>query len=95
MGILQAVANVIDFDMTMLEAVSAPRFSATSNLIDVMNRIPSYVTNNLEGQGYEIARSALSFGIAAVHGIRIRDGKLDGGRPGSRRRFFVYKFDHE
>ena len=79
MGILQTVANVIDFDMTMLEAVSAPRFSATSNLIDVMNRIPSYVTNNLEGQGYEIARSALSFGIAAVHGIRIRDGKLDGG----------------
>ena len=79
MGILQAVANVIDFDMTMLEAVSAPRFSATSNLIDVMNRIPSYVTNNLEGQGYEIARSALSFGIAAVHGIRIRNGKLDGG----------------
>ena len=60
MGILQAVANVIDFDMTMLEAVSAPRFSATSNLIDVMNRIPSYVTNNLEGQGYKIARSALS-----------------------------------
>ena len=79
MGILQTVANVIDFKMNMLEAVSAPRFSATSNLIDVMNRIPSYVTNNLEGQGYEIARSALSFGIAAVHGIRVRDGKLDGG----------------
>ena len=79
MGILQTVANVIDFEMNMLEAVSAPRFSATSNLIDVMNRIPNYITNNLEGQGYEIARSALSFGIAAVHGIRIRDGKLDGG----------------
>jgi len=79
MGILQSVVNVIDFDMNMLEAVSAPRFSATSNLIDVMNRIPSYITNNLEGQGYEIARSALSFGIAAVHGIRIQDGKLDGG----------------
>ena len=79
MGILQSMVNVIDFDMNMLEAVSAPRFSATSNLIDVMNRIPSYITNNLEGQGYEIARSALSFGIAAVHGIRIQDGKLDGG----------------
>ena len=79
MGVLQAILNVIDHDMTMLEAVSAPRFSATSDLIDVMNRIPSYVTAPLEGQGYRVERSALTFGIAAVHGIRIIDGKLDGG----------------
>jgi len=79
MGILQAIVNIVDFDMTMLEAVSAPRFSATSNLIDVMNRIPSYITNNLEGQGYEISKSALTFGIGAVHGIRIKNGYMDGG----------------
>ncbi len=79
MGVLQAILNVIDHDMTMLEAVSAPRFSATSDLIDVMNRIPGYVTEPLETQGYRIARSALTFGIAAVHGIRIRDGVMDGG----------------
>ena len=79
MGVLQAILNVIDHDMNMLEAVSAPRFSSTSDLIDVMNRIPSYVTNHLEGQGYEIARSALTFGIGAVHGIRITDGVMDGG----------------
>lgn len=79
MGILQAIVNIIDFDMTMLEAVSAPRFSATSNLIDVMNRIPSYITYNLEGQGYEISKSALTFGIGAVHGIRIKNGHMDGG----------------
>ena len=65
--------------MNMLEAVSAPRFSSTSDLIDVMSRIPTYVTNHLEGQGYEIARSAMTFGIGAVHGIRVTDGVMDGG----------------
>jgi gamma-glutamyltranspeptidase / glutathione hydrolase len=79
MGVLQAILNVVDHDMNMLEAVSAPRFSSTSDIIDVMSRIPSYVTNHLEGQGYEIARSAQTFGIGAVHGIRINDGHMDGG----------------
>ncbi|TIP78805.1 MAG: gamma-glutamyltransferase, partial [Mesorhizobium sp.] len=39
MGVLQAILNVLDFDMSMIEAVSSPRFSATSNAIDVTNRI--------------------------------------------------------
>jgi gamma-glutamyltranspeptidase len=30
MGVLQVTLNVLDFDMTMPEAVSSPRFSATS-----------------------------------------------------------------
>ena len=63
----------------MLEAVSAPRFSSTSNIIDVTNRIPKYVTIELEKKDYEIVRSPLTFGIAAVHGIRIIDGEMDGG----------------
>jgi gamma-glutamyltranspeptidase/glutathione hydrolase len=79
MGVTQAILNVVDHKMTMLEAVSAPRFSSTSNAIDVMNRIPRYVTDELETDGYEVIRSPQSFGIAAVHGIRIQDGKLDGG----------------
>src|SRR5262249_31080500 len=53
MGVLQATLNVLDFGMTMTEAVSAPRFSATSNEIDVSNRIPHAVTRALEQQGYE------------------------------------------
>ena len=40
MGVLQVLLNVLDFGMTMVEAVSAPRFSATSNAIDLSNRIP-------------------------------------------------------
>lgn len=80
MGVLQALLNVLDHGMTMTEAVSAPRFSSTSDLIDVTNRIPRYVQRELEGMGYEVARNANTFGIAAVHGIRVTaDGGLDGG----------------
>ncbi|HET6182152.1 MAG TPA: gamma-glutamyltransferase [Acetobacteraceae bacterium] len=79
MGVLQAILNVIDFGMTMTEAVSAARFSATSNAIDVSNRIPRFVQRALEAEGYEVIRSPYTFGFAAVHGIRIVDGRLDGG----------------
>ena len=79
MGVLQALLNVLDFGMTMEQAVSAPRFSSTSNAIDITNRIPGYVVEPLQREGYEVIRSALNFGIAAVHGIRIVDGVMDGG----------------
>lgn len=80
MGVMQALINVLDFGMDMQCAVSAPRFSSTSNAIDITNRIPGYVVEPLEQEGYEVIRSALTFGIAAVHGIRIgSDGTMDGG----------------
>ncbi|MBV9522815.1 MAG: gamma-glutamyltransferase family protein, partial [Alphaproteobacteria bacterium] len=78
MGVLQAILNVIDFGMPILEAIAAPRFSATSEIIDVSNRIPTYVTKPLEAQGYRIARSYLSYTFAAVHGIKIDDGRWTG-----------------
>ncbi|TIW35807.1 MAG: gamma-glutamyltransferase, partial [Mesorhizobium sp.] len=78
MGVLQAILNVLDFDMSMIEAVSSPRFSATSNAIDVTNRIPRFVSKALEQRGYEVIRSPLSFGVAWINGIRIVDGLLDG-----------------
>ena len=79
MGVLQALLNALDFGMPMAEAVSAPRFSATSDAIDVTNRIPGYIVEPLEADGHQVVRSALTFGIAAVHGIRRRDGRLEGG----------------
>jgi gamma-glutamyltranspeptidase/glutathione hydrolase len=79
MGVLQAIVNVLDFDMSMGEAVSAPRFSATSNAIDITNRIPGYLVEPLANDGYEVIRSAMSFGIGAVHGIRIDNGIPSGG----------------
>jgi gamma-glutamyltranspeptidase / glutathione hydrolase len=78
-GVLQVLLNAFDFGMTMTEAVSAPRFSATSNAIDVSNRIPRGVQRELEAMGYEVIRSPWSFAAAAVHAIRVHPDGLDGG----------------
>jgi gamma-glutamyltranspeptidase / glutathione hydrolase len=79
MGVLQVLLNALDFEMTMVEAVSAPRFSATSDAIDIANRIPWGVQRGLEALGYEVVRSPYTFGFAAVHAIRVHDDGLDGG----------------
>ena len=86
MGVVQSILNVMEFDMSMLEAVSAPRFTANSNAVDVSNRIPRFVTDELERRGYPVVRSPFSYGFGGVHGIRIQNGKWDGaadpGRDG-------------
>ena len=79
MGVLQSILNVIDFGMTMTEAVAAPRITANSNTIDVSNRIPRFVTGALEERGYPIERNPFSYVFAGVHGIRIDNGRWDGG----------------
>ena len=78
-GVLQAILNVIDFDMSMAAAVAAPRFSATSDAIDVANRIPRTVTDRLAALGYQVIRNHQSYAFAAVHGIKIVDGGWSGG----------------
>lgn len=80
MGVMQAILNLVDHGMTMTEAVSAPRFSATSDVIDITNRIPRNHQQALVDKGYEVVRNPNTFDIGAVHGIRVNDdGKLDGG----------------
>ena len=79
MGVLQGLLNVLDFGMSMSDAVAAPRFTANSNIIDVCNRVPRFVTGQLEARGYKVARSYLSYTFAGVHGIRIDHGRWSGG----------------
>ncbi|MDA1098843.1 MAG: gamma-glutamyltransferase family protein [Proteobacteria bacterium] len=79
MGNLQAILNVTDFGMTAQEAVSAPRFTATSDTIEVNNRIFRSTERELQSRGYPTRRHAFSHMIPIVQGIRIVDGKLDGG----------------
>lgn len=79
MGVVQAILNVIDRDMTMQEAVSAPRFSSTSNAIDVCNRVPRSVARQLEQRGYEVIRNPYNYTIAWVHAVRIAGDGLQGG----------------
>jgi gamma-glutamyltranspeptidase/glutathione hydrolase len=78
MGVLQVILNVIDFGMPIVESVLAPRFSATSDLIDVTARIPRYVSDKVAAMGYGIVRSPLSFGIASVHAVKIDGDELTG-----------------
>jgi gamma-glutamyltranspeptidase/glutathione hydrolase len=78
-AVAQGIMNVIDFDMSMLEAVAAPRIVAVSDTIDVSNRVPLAVTDALEADGYGVKRNPQGYAFAALHGIRIQDGRLDGG----------------
>ena len=79
MGVLQVSLNVLDFEMSMLEAVSTPRFSATSDIIDLSNRIPRSAERALNGLGYQTVRSALSHTFGWVHGIKISSEGMQGG----------------
>jgi gamma-glutamyltranspeptidase/glutathione hydrolase len=78
-GVMQAILNVIDFGLSMSDAVAAPRVSASSDVIDVSNRVPRYVTRELEAMGYTVARSYQSYAFARVHGIRIDETGWSGG----------------
>ncbi|MWB78668.1 gamma-glutamyltransferase [Pseudooceanicola sp. 216_PA32_1] len=79
-SVMQALVNMIDFGMTAQEAVSAPRISATSNAIDIVNRIPRSVQHALEGRGRTIVRNAKSYAFAQVHAVvQHADGHWSGG----------------
>jgi gamma-glutamyltranspeptidase/glutathione hydrolase len=83
MGVLQVLLNVIDHGMEMQTAVSAPRFSSTSNSIDVCNRIPRYTTRELEAEGYSVGRNPYNHTIGWVHGVQVQaDGLHGGADPG-------------
>lgn len=79
MGVLHVLLNVIDHGMEIQQAVSAPRFSSTSNAIDVCNRIPRYTTKVLEEQGYRIGRNPFNYTIGWVHAVQVTPEGLRGG----------------
>ena len=79
MGNLQAILNAVDFGMTAQEAVSAPRICATSDTIEMTNRLLRSTEAELNRRGYPTKRYAVSHMSPLVHAIRIVDGKLDGG----------------
>lgn len=79
MGNLQAILNAIDFGMTAQEAVMAPRFCATSDTIEINNRVLHSTQRALEARGYRVMRHPYSHMLPLVHAIRRVDGRLDGG----------------
>ncbi len=86
-AIAQAIVHCIDFDLSISDAIAAPRVAVTqSQRIDLSNRIPRFVEDELRARGYETLRSFQSYAFAGVHGIKIEDGKVAGaadpGRDG-------------
>ncbi|MEC7655114.1 MAG: gamma-glutamyltransferase [Pseudomonadota bacterium] len=79
-AIAQSIVNTVDFGMSMSEAVSAPRIAITKNqIIEVSNRIPQFVTDEIEGMGYGLIRNYLSYAFAGVHGVKTANGGWQGG----------------
>ena len=62
-----------------LSRATAPRFTTTSDTIEVTNRILRSTERELQARGYPTHRHAFSYMMPTVHGIRIVDGQLDGG----------------
>jgi gamma-glutamyltranspeptidase/glutathione hydrolase len=90
MGILQVLVNLIDHDMSPVEAVSAPRVDFQGDIIQAEARIPSAVCTGLEDLGYRVNRRTLNYDsyfarpqvIAADASGRFRgasDPRKDGG----------------
>ena len=79
MGNLHAILNVLDFDMNAQEAVSAPRFTTSSNTIELTNRILRSTEAELQKYGYATKRHPNSYMKPTLQTIRLTNGKLDGG----------------
>jgi gamma-glutamyltranspeptidase/glutathione hydrolase len=57
----------------------APRIVATSNVIDIANRISRKTERALTSMAYDVRRSYLSYAFAGVHGITMWPEGLEGG----------------
>ena len=77
-AVLQTILNVIDHDMTILEAVSAPRIDCQGEIIDVEGRIPRWVCESLEAQGRRVVRDLASYGVYPTTAARVHAILIDG-----------------
>lgn len=60
-GVVQAISNIVDFGMSPVEAVSAPRIHAEGDAIEAEARIPRAVVAALEARGHTVAHSFYSY----------------------------------
>ena len=60
-GVLQVLVNVIDHNMSPVEAVSAPRIDFQGDVVQAEARIPFAVCQGLEKLGYVVNRRTLNY----------------------------------
>jgi gamma-glutamyltranspeptidase/glutathione hydrolase len=80
-GILQVLVNVLDHQMSPVEAVSAPRVDFQGDTVQAEARIPEVVSRGLEKAGYKVGRRTLNYDSYFSRPqviVRERDGILRG-----------------
>jgi gamma-glutamyltranspeptidase/glutathione hydrolase len=91
-GLVQAILNVVAFDMTAAEAVVHPRFDAYGERKLVLeSRFPQPLVSELRARGWDVLQSAKPFGVVgrvyAVDldptGVRTPIAAVDPGSPGA------------
>jgi gamma-glutamyltranspeptidase/glutathione hydrolase len=60
-GIMQVLVNLLDHQMSPIEAVSAPRIDFQGEIVQVEGRIPLAVSQGLERHGYRVNRRTLNY----------------------------------
>jgi gamma-glutamyltranspeptidase/glutathione hydrolase len=60
-AVLQVLVNVLDHEMSPVEAVSAPRVDFQGDVVQVEQRIPRAVSDGLERLGYRVNRRTLNY----------------------------------
>ncbi len=60
-GILQTLVNILDHEMSPVEAVSAPRVDFQGEVVQAEARIPDVVCRGLEALGYRVNRRTLNY----------------------------------
>ena len=60
-GILQVLVNLLDHQMSPVEAVSAPRIDFQGEIVQIEGRIPLAVSQGLERHGYRVNRRTLNY----------------------------------
>ncbi len=60
-AILQVLVNILDHEMSPVEAVSAPRVDFQGDVVQAEGRIPRVVCEGLESAGYTVNRRTLSY----------------------------------
>ncbi len=74
-GIAQVLLNVVDFGMSPVEAVAAPRFDAQVDVIECQARIPWQVLEKVQQQGQPCLRLPQSYGGIALVQLAVRQGE--------------------
>lgn len=80
-SVLQTILNIVDFAMSPVEAVSAPRIHCEGGPIFAEARIEGRTVRELTAMGHDVRHSAISYDPqqSRAHAILVEDGRWRGG----------------